>query len=63
MRTHLISSIPLFLGDVWISEIPVICRYLGQEVFNMVPKSIADRLHGEQITQNCHKCFVDGMTI
>ena len=49
-------------GNLKISEMPVICRYLG-ELFDLNPESIEDRLHAEQITQSCHDYIVEGNSV
>lgn len=51
--------IAVFADDLWISQIPVMCRYLGQE-FKMAPEDMADQIHAEEILYSCHQCFVDG---
>ena len=49
-----------FLGHVTLTQIPVICRHLG-EIFGLRPESAEDQLHAEQICHACHDFLLEGI--
>ncbi|KAH3692805.1 hypothetical protein DPMN_194557 [Dreissena polymorpha] len=46
-------------GDLQISQTSVICKYLGEQ-FGLVPDSVEDRIHAEQISLSCHDYIAEG---
>lgn len=52
----------IFTGELMISQVPVICRYLGQE-FRIMPENLVDQLHAEEILYSCHQCLMEGRSL
>ncbi|XP_045168606.2 uncharacterized protein LOC123531584 isoform X2 [Mercenaria mercenaria] len=46
-------------GSFQVSQTPVICRYLGEEL-GLYPATLEDKLHAEQINQCCHDYIAEG---
>ena len=52
----------IFAGSLTLSQLPVICRHLG-ELFGLSPDSADDKLQAEQICHTCHDYLVEGIDV